>query len=98
MKDVIRKFVEKYRADLLAPSDTPSQPPRLATARQAIAGKVHVRPPSFCTGCPERPIFAAMKLVERDLGPHHVSGDIGCHLFLLLPPFTFWHPPRRPGP
>jgi indolepyruvate ferredoxin oxidoreductase alpha subunit len=27
----------------------------------------------FCTGCPERPIFTAMKLVERELGPHHVS-------------------------
>jgi indolepyruvate ferredoxin oxidoreductase alpha subunit len=45
------------------------------------------RPPSFCTGCPERPIFAAMKLVERELGPHHVSCDIGCHLFSILPPF-----------
>ena len=41
--------------------------------RSAVAGKVHGRPPSFCTGCPERPIFAAMKLVERELGTHHVS-------------------------
>ena len=46
------------------------------------------RPPSFCTGCPERPIFTAMKLVERELGPHHVSCDIGCHLFSILPPFN----------
>jgi indolepyruvate ferredoxin oxidoreductase, alpha subunit len=49
---------------------------------------VHGRPPSFCTGCPERPIFAAMKLVERELGAHHVSCDIGCHLFSILPPFN----------
>ncbi len=55
---------------------------------KAVAGKVHGRPPSFCTGCPERPIFAAMKLVERELGPHHVSCDIGCHLFSVLPPFN----------
>jgi len=48
---------------------------------------VHGRPPGFCTGCPERPIFSAMKLVERELGPHHVSADIGCHLFSILPPF-----------
>lgn len=48
---------------------------------------VHGRPPGFCTGCPERPIFTAMKLVERELGPHHVSADIGCHLFSILPPF-----------
>lgn len=29
-----------------------------------------------------------MKLVERELGPHHVSADIGCHLFSILPPFN----------
>ncbi|QRX81755.1 indolepyruvate ferredoxin oxidoreductase subunit alpha [Glaciimonas sp. PAMC28666] len=49
---------------------------------------VHPRPPSFCTGCPERPIFTAMKLVEREIGPHHISCDIGCHLFSILPPFN----------
>ena len=32
--------------------------------------------------------FTAMKLVERELGPHHVSCDIGCHLFSILPPFN----------
>jgi len=50
--------------------------------------QVHARPPSFCTGCPERPVFTAMKLVERELGMHHVSCDIGCHLFSILPPFN----------
>ena len=49
--------------------------------------QVHSRPPSFCTGCPERPIFTALKLVEKELGTHHVSSDIGCHLFSILPPF-----------
>jgi indolepyruvate ferredoxin oxidoreductase alpha subunit len=29
-----------------------------------------------------------MKLVERELGPYHVSCDIGCHLFSILPPFN----------
>jgi indolepyruvate ferredoxin oxidoreductase alpha subunit len=48
---------------------------------------IHPRPPSFCTGCPERPIFTALKLAERELGQHHVSADIGCHLFSILPPF-----------
>jgi indolepyruvate ferredoxin oxidoreductase alpha subunit len=23
-----------------------------------------------------------------DLGPHHVSADIGCHLFSIFPPFN----------
>ncbi|QEW23120.1 2-oxoacid ferredoxin oxidoreductase (plasmid) [Paracoccaceae bacterium] len=45
------------------------------------------RPPGFCTGCPERPIFAATKLVEQELGEHHISSDIGCHLFSIMPPF-----------
>ena len=49
---------------------------------------VHGRPPGFCTGCPERPIFAALKLAQREIGEHHVSADIGCHLFSILPPFN----------
>jgi indolepyruvate ferredoxin oxidoreductase alpha subunit len=59
-----------------------------AAAEVPIEDSVHARPPGFCTGCPERPIFTAMKLVERELGPHHVSADIGCHLFSILPPFN----------
>jgi indolepyruvate ferredoxin oxidoreductase alpha subunit len=55
---------------------------------KALAEIVPPRPPGFCTGCPERPIFAAMKLVEKELGRHHVSADIGCHLFSILPPFN----------
>jgi indolepyruvate ferredoxin oxidoreductase alpha subunit len=93
VKDGVRKFITAYRPDLIVERMPPlalQQPPseRLAKAQQALAGKVHGRPPSFCTGCPERPIFAAMKLVERELGPQHVSCDIGCHLFSILPPFN----------
>jgi indolepyruvate ferredoxin oxidoreductase alpha subunit len=45
------------------------------------------RPPGLCTGCPERPIFSGMKLAERETGKHHVSADIGCHLFAINAPF-----------
>ena len=55
---------------------------------KALAEVVPPRPPGFCIGCPERPIFAALKLVERELGQHHISADIGCHLFSILPPFN----------
>ena len=48
---------------------------------------VPIRPPGFCTGCPERPIFAALKIVQQELGEHQITGDIGCHLFAALPPF-----------
>ncbi|MGH8706365.1 MAG: thiamine pyrophosphate-dependent enzyme [Burkholderiales bacterium] len=49
------------------------------------------RPPGFCIGCPERPVFAAMKIIEKDTGPYHVSADIGCHTFSTLPPFNIGH-------
>jgi len=54
---------------------------------KALGKAVPPRPPTFCVGCPERPIFAAMKLVQQELGQHYVAGDIGCHLFASLPPF-----------
>ena len=54
----------------------------------ALTKVVPARPPSFCTGCPERPIFSAMKLVEKELGPHHIAADIGCHLFSINAPFN----------
>src|SRR5581483_9276290 len=53
-----------------------------------LAKEVPFRPAGFCTGCPERPIFAAMKLVQNDVGEHQVASDIGCHLFSILPPFN----------
>jgi indolepyruvate ferredoxin oxidoreductase alpha subunit len=92
VRDGLMKFVRAWRADVLsamphpAPSNEASA--RLATAIKATERQVQPRPPSFCTGCPERPIFTAMKLVERELGPRHVSCDIGCHLFSILPPFN----------
>ncbi len=92
VKEGVRKFIAARRPDLLSdgrpPIVLPSPSDRLAKAQRTVAGQVHGRPPSFCTGCPERPIFTAMKLVERELGPHHVSCDIGCHLFSVLPPFN----------
>ena len=92
VREGLRKFIEKTRPDLtpaaVPTADVVPLDKRRAEAQAAIDGKVHGRPPSFCTGCPERPIFAAMKLVERELGQHHVSADIGCHLFSIFPPFN----------
>ena len=91
VRDGVRRFIETYRPDLVegaAGAENGLDKARLAKAAGAVAPHVHTRPPSFCTGCPERPIFAAMKLVERELGAHHVSCDIGCHLFSILPPFN----------
>jgi indolepyruvate ferredoxin oxidoreductase alpha subunit len=46
------------------------------------------RPPTFCTGCPERPVFSALKLTQADIGKAHISADIGCHCFGLFAPFS----------
>ncbi len=89
VRDGVKAFVRRYAPD--AVNDAPPSNEgavRIAAAAKAIENNVHPRPPSFCTGCPERPIFTALKLVERELGPHHVSCDIGCHLFSILPPFN----------
>jgi indolepyruvate ferredoxin oxidoreductase alpha subunit len=56
-------------------------------ARALLAAPVPPRPPGFCVGCPERPVFSALKLVERRLGPRHVAADIGCHSFAMFEPF-----------
>jgi indolepyruvate ferredoxin oxidoreductase alpha subunit len=53
-----------------------------------LLGGLPMRPPGFCVGCPERPVFSAMKLLEKENGKFHVSADIGCHLFSTLPPFN----------
>lgn len=86
----VQAFLEDHAPRLLG-----NRPP-VPDARAVLADPtverlksvVPPRPPGLCTGCPERPIFAAMKLVQEELGEHHVSADIGCHLFSILPPFN----------
>lgn len=85
MLDGVTAFLKVAAPDMLpgkvrAPNAEQPQIPDLSKT-------VPIRPPGFCTGCPERPIFAAMKLTEQELGKHQISGDIGCHLFAALPPF-----------
>jgi indolepyruvate ferredoxin oxidoreductase, alpha subunit len=53
-----------------------------------LGAPIPPRAPTFCTGCPERPVFTAIKLVERELGKTHISCDIGCHTFSALAPFN----------
>jgi indolepyruvate ferredoxin oxidoreductase alpha subunit len=81
IRDGVAKFLRAWAPDR-APPEAPAAPPALTPAM------VPQRPAGFCTGCPERPIFSAMKLVQKELGEFHVSADIGCHLFSILPPFN----------
>ena len=49
------------------------------------------RPPGFCIGCPERPVFSALKQVQQRIGKVHVAADIGCHSFATFEPFSSGH-------
>ena len=86
----ILKFVESYAPQLIGARELPTvvKPAAKSEMLPVLQSQVQPRPPSFCTGCPERPIFTGLKLAERELGPHHVASDIGCHLFSILPPFN----------
>jgi indolepyruvate ferredoxin oxidoreductase alpha subunit len=57
-------------------------------ASRALGTPLPPRPPNFCVGCPERPVFAAIKLAQRDVGPWHISTDIGCHALATFEPFS----------
>lgn len=82
----IGAFLRKHAADMLAPEvRAPNMP--APPIFDDLAKTVPMRPPGFCIGCPERPIFAATKLAEQELGKHHIASDIGCHLFSIMPPF-----------
>ena len=54
-------------------------------------GALPARPPGFCIGCPERPVFAALKLAQAQVGPVHVAADIGCHALATFEPFSSGH-------
>jgi indolepyruvate ferredoxin oxidoreductase alpha subunit len=63
---------------------------RLDVAR-ALGTPLPPRPPNFCIGCPERPVFSALKLAQQAVGPVHVAADIGCHAFATFEPFSSGH-------
>jgi indolepyruvate ferredoxin oxidoreductase, alpha subunit len=94
----IKGFLAQWAPRALASVDSTSSPP--AAARESpepreqpllpideLRKGVPPRPPGLCTGCPERPFFSSMKIVQKELGTVHVSADIGCHSFATLAPF-----------
>lgn len=88
----LAKFLDAYapeavtsRPSLLLDADDPASPFNPRVDRQAV----QPRPPGLCTGCPERPIFSALTLAQKQIGKEaHVSADIGCHLFGSGAPFN----------
>ncbi|NBS72802.1 MAG: indolepyruvate ferredoxin oxidoreductase subunit alpha [Betaproteobacteria bacterium] len=49
------------------------------------------RPPGFCIGCPERPVFSAIQLAQQQVGALHIAADIGCHALGTFEPFSTGH-------
>jgi indolepyruvate ferredoxin oxidoreductase alpha subunit len=92
--DVLRTGLKAF----LARGALSARPPAEAEATRSreaplvpsgkLASLVPPRPSGLCIGCPERPFFAAMKLLQKETGPLHISADIGCHSFATLPPFN----------
>jgi indolepyruvate ferredoxin oxidoreductase alpha subunit len=89
LKKGIAEFLARWAPALAKPAA--AQPPVRETAlvpSGKLAALVPQRPSGLCIGCPERPLFSAIKLVQRELGALHISSDIGCHSFATLPPFN----------
>jgi indolepyruvate ferredoxin oxidoreductase alpha subunit len=87
MLEGCRSFIADFAGHMLADQGRAPNVTTTPPLGSKLAETVPMRPPGFCTGCPERPIFAATKLVQDELGEHHIASDIGCHLFSIMPPF-----------
>ncbi len=63
----------------------------LARKREAVAlfpAPLPARVPTFCTGCPERPVFSQMKIKEYNTGVKDWhAGDVGCYGMAGFQPF-----------
>ncbi|HSX94268.1 MAG TPA: indolepyruvate ferredoxin oxidoreductase subunit alpha [Hydrogenophaga sp.] len=96
MSQGLAGFVEKYLAsDAAALASARAwlqgNAQRRADVAKAVGGALPARPPGMCIGCPERPVFSALKLAQQDVGPVHIAGDIGCHALATFEPFSFGH-------
>jgi indolepyruvate ferredoxin oxidoreductase alpha subunit len=86
-------FAERYLPDVdLAPARAwlAANAERRADVAKTM-GALPARPPGFCIGCPERPVFSALKLAQQEVGPVHIAADIGCHALATFEPFSSGH-------
>ncbi|HVF64785.1 MAG TPA: indolepyruvate ferredoxin oxidoreductase subunit alpha [Casimicrobiaceae bacterium] len=90
----IASFAESYARDDM-PASARGWLDAITERRNAIAATLDrplpQRPPQFCIGCPERPVFSALKLAQQNVGAVHIAGDIGCHAFATFEPFSLGH-------
>ncbi len=94
MAQGLLKFLHIHRPQLLpehAPAWLQENQSRRQQVQQVLGAGLPARPPGMCIGCPERPVFSALKLAQQTVGPVHVSGDIGCHALATFEPFSVGH-------
>ena len=88
----VASFIEGSLPDGVDIAEVGARAAGLMPPREQIAGllgdALPARPPGFCVGCPERPVFSALKILSEEIGEVHISADIGCHTFAALPPFN----------
>ena len=85
MEEGLRKFLARWEPDAVT---VPPLEKSNGGNREELAQLVPQRPSGLCTGCPERPFFSAVKLLEKEFGKLQVSMDIGCHSFATVAPFN----------
>ncbi len=85
IKEGLQSFLKAAKPDVFSTIQQLAHPPFEANSGEMT---IPPRPAGFCTGCPERPVFTAIQLLEEEMGKFHISCDIGCHLFSILPPFN----------
>ncbi len=86
IKDGLKKFIKKHTPSIIK-DEIDCDKINLSVPSDDLNLAIPPRPPGLCTGCPERPFFAAMKMLEKEYGEIHISADIGCNSFGTLPPF-----------
>ncbi|MDH4376368.1 MAG: indolepyruvate ferredoxin oxidoreductase subunit alpha [Ramlibacter sp.] len=94
MAQGLRQFLQLHQADAIPPAtaawlDANAQ--RRNQLVQSLPAPLPARPPAMCVGCPERPVFSALKLAQQEIGAVHIAGDIGCHALATFEPFSMGH-------
>jgi indolepyruvate ferredoxin oxidoreductase alpha subunit len=94
MAQGLLKFMDRHQADAVPEATRQwlaTNGERRQQVQTLLGSPVPARPPGMCIGCPERPVFSALKLAQQDVGPVHIAGDIGCHALATFEPFSFGH-------
>ncbi len=91
----LHKFAQRYLPEADGTAAAQTWLASISAARSAAVGllgqALPARPPSFCVGCPERPVFSALKLAQEEVGKVHIAADIGCHALATFEPFSSGH-------